>query len=114
MALVLAAAVAAAASPVREVSTARARRSASLLPGGVVLTRVLERVTPSWLVHMVVFCTWALTVGAGIGAPLPERTRPSAMVHSKTARFNSEQAVRTRVSARTSSTVSMTTIGVEE
>ena len=45
---------------------------------------------------------------------LPERTRPSAMVHSKTARLRSEQALRTRVSARTSSTVSMTTIGVEE
>jgi len=36
------------------------------------------------------------------------------MVHSKTAMFKSEQALRTRVSARTSSTVSITTIGVEE
>ena len=36
------------------------------------------------------------------------------MDHSKTAKLRSEQAVRTRESARTSSTVSITTIGVEE
>src|ERR1019366_2981954 len=47
-------------------------------------------------------------------APLPVRTRPSAMVHSKTAKLRSEQAVRTSETARISSTVSITTIGVEE
>jgi hypothetical protein len=43
-----------------------------------------------------------------------ERTNPSAIVHSKVAMFKSEQANRTRETARTSSTVSITTIGVDE
>ena len=45
---------------------------------------------------------------------LLERTNPSAIVHSKMAMFNSEQAARTSETARTSSTVSITTIGVDE
>src|SRR6202008_4947129 len=45
---------------------------------------------------------------------VPQRTKPAAMVHSKTARFNDEQAARTMRTARASSTVSITTMGVEE
>jgi len=51
---------------------------------------------------------------ARAATPLPHRTSPSAMDHSKTGKLSSEQAVRTSDSARTSSTVSITTIGVEE
>ena len=40
-------------------------------------------------------CRRAMATGCGAATPLPERTRPSAMVHSKTARFRSEQAART-------------------
>jgi hypothetical protein len=36
------------------------------------------------------------------------------MLHSKVARFRDEQAARTRRTARISSTVSITTMGVEE
>lgn len=96
------------------VNTARANRSASLLPGGVVLTRVSECVAPSRLFQIVVFSTRAFTVGAEAGAPLPERINPSATVHSKTAKFKSAHANLTRETARTSSTVSITKMGVEE
>src|SRR5438270_9087955 len=48
------------------------------------------------------------------GAPVPERIRPSAIVHSNVAMFNSEQAARTRLTARISSDVSITMMGVEE
>jgi len=45
---------------------------------------------------------------------VPERTRPSAILHSKVAILSSEQALRTRLTARISSDVSITTMGVEE
>ena len=41
-------------------------------------------------------------------------TSPLAMLHSKVARLNDEHAARTRRTARISSAVSMTTMGVEE
>src|SRR6185312_2675303 len=44
----------------------------------------------------------------------PQRERPLAMLHSKTARFSAVQAAQTERTARISSTVSTTTIGVEE
>jgi len=78
-------------------STARANRSASLLPCGIGI-RNSDRAA----------------AGCATGTPLPDRTSPSAMVHSKTAMLKSEHAARTSISARTSSTVSMTTMGVEE
>jgi hypothetical protein len=53
-------------------------------------------------------------LGDGVPALLPERTRPSAIVHSKRARLRSEQALWTSERARSSSTVSITTMGVEE
>lgn len=43
-----------------------------------------------------------------------DRTSPSAIVHSNVAMLSSAQAVRTRLTARISSDVSMTTIGVDE
>ena len=52
--------------------------------------------------------------GSCTTASLPQRTRPVAIVHSKTARFSGEAAARTNRTARISSTVSMTMIGVEE
>ena len=48
------------------------------------------------------------------GVPVPARTSPSAILHSNTAIFNSAEAARARPTARISSTVSMTTMGVEE
>ena len=45
---------------------------------------------------------------------LPQRTRPLATLHSKVARFSAAQALRTMRTARISSTVSITTMGVEE
>ena len=50
----------------------------------------------------------------GVAALLPERTRPSAIVHSNRAKLRSEQALWTSERARSSSTVSITTMGVEE
>src|SRR5256885_13461571 len=47
-------------------------------------------------------------------APQVDRTSPSAIVHSNVALLSAEQAVRTRLTARTSSDVSITTIGVDE
>src|SRR6185437_1246802 len=44
----------------------------------------------------------------------PQRESPLAMLHSKTARCNAAQADLMERTARTSSTVSITTIGVEE
>src|SRR5579859_7457460 len=44
----------------------------------------------------------------------PERSRPSAMLHSNVAIFNSVHAARTMLTACISSDVSITTIGVEE
>src|SRR5579871_3226567 len=55
-----------------------------------------------------------LGVCASTGALLPERTKPSAMLHSKVAMLSAEHAVRTRFTARISSDVSITTMGVEE
>ncbi len=55
-----------------------------------------------------------LTGTTGSGAFDPERIRPSAILHSNVAMFNSEQAVRTMSTARISSDVSITTMGVEE
>ena len=52
-----------------------------------------------------------LPIACGAATPPPERTRPSAIVHSKIAKFRSEQARRTSETARSSSTVSITTIG---
>src|SRR5579872_6170123 len=51
---------------------------------------------------------------ASTGALLPERTKPSAMLHSKVAMLSAEHAVRTRFTARISSDVYITTMGVEE
>jgi hypothetical protein len=52
--------------------------------------------------------------GTTTGAPLPDRVNPSAMLHSKTGRLRSADAVRIRLTARISSTVSITTRGVLE
>src|SRR5581483_6259319 len=60
------------------------------------------------------FCVKVAGLGGAAGALLPERTRPSAMLHSKTAMFSSVHAVRTALTARISSDVSITRIGVEE
>ena len=53
---------------------------------------------------------------SGTNSPtsLPQRTSPLAMLHSKVARFSEEQAARTSRTALVSSTVSITTMGVEE
>src|SRR5215469_10464693 len=51
---------------------------------------------------------------AAAAASAPDRTRPLAMLHSNTAKFKSAAASRTRRTARTSSAVSITTMGVEE
>jgi hypothetical protein len=56
---------------------------------------------------------WRAAAGTA-GVLLPERISPSAIVHSKTAIFNSAHAARTRFTARISSTVSITMMGVEE
>ena len=45
---------------------------------------------------------------------VPQRAKPLAIVHSNAARFSAEQAARTMRTARTSSTVSITTMDVEE
>ena len=45
---------------------------------------------------------------------IPHRANPLAIVHSKAARFKAAQAARTMRTARISSTVSITTMGVEE
>ncbi len=45
---------------------------------------------------------------------LPERISPLAMLHSNTARLSDAQAARTMRTARTSSTVSIAIMGVEE
>ena len=55
----------------------------------------------------VVFC-------ASTGAFVPERSRPSAMVHSKVAMLSWLQAARTMLTACVSSDVSITMMGVEE
>jgi hypothetical protein len=52
--------------------------------------------------------------GPSTAACVPERTNPSAIVHSNVAIFRSEQAERTILTARISSEVSITMIGVEE
>src|SRR5713226_7917472 len=56
----------------------------------------------------------AASAEAATAKSLPHRTSPSAMVHSKTGKLSCEQAVRTSDIAHTSSTVSITTIRVEE
>jgi hypothetical protein len=45
---------------------------------------------------------------------VPQRISPLATLHSKVARFSAAQAVRTIRTARISSTVSITMMGVEE
>jgi hypothetical protein len=47
-------------------------------------------------------------------AVVPDRIKPLAILHSKVVRFKAEQATRTSRTARVSSTVSITTMGVEE
>src|SRR5215467_5394146 len=92
--------------------TARVRRSASPAPGlstlgGCARPPALTRVQP---------CGGGLwsALGLSAGVPLPARINPSAILHSNVAMFNSEQAQRTRLTARISSDVSITTMGVEE
>src|SRR5437016_14548431 len=66
--------------------------------------------------------TWPLRYPPGSKAPasmalvefVPQRAKPLAIVHSNAARFSAEQAARAMRTARVSSTVSITTMGVEE
>src|ERR1700682_4199073 len=84
----------------------------------VMLSRFASACTGSAVLYMAVFGARpepvADSTGAATARSLPHRTSPSAMVHSKTGKLSCEQAVRTSDIAHTSSTVSITTIGVEE
>src|SRR5258706_6548508 len=84
----------------------------------VIVSRLASACRGSAVLYMAVFgakpASEPIAESAEAGTPLPQRTSPSAMDHSKTGKLRSEQAVRTRDIARISSTVSITTIGVEE
>src|SRR5215469_5502111 len=68
--------------------------------------------SPAWRVARAAPGRW---VSAPAAAPAaPERTNPVAIVHSNTAKCKGAAASRTRRTARISSEVSITTMGVEE
>src|ERR1700704_5092363 len=92
----------------------RASLSASA-PPGLREVFVCDWVRLPWF-QMVVWSAraWTETLCSWGGVFVPERNSPSAMLHSKVAMLSSPQAARTRLTACTSSDVSITTMGVDE